>query len=154
LRAGVRVYAARAIPPIDAEIAEKGHLWTETSQNRTMPDEEKRKYPRVTTHNVVSYICLDADGRQIAEGMGTTVDISQGGTLLETSRPIETEYILLLSIDLDDNVVETKGKVAHSRSVGPGKYLTGIQFLGEREEVTRVVKNFIIDYHSRKNTNG
>jgi hypothetical protein len=30
LRGGVLVYAAQAIPPIDAEIAEKGHLWTET----------------------------------------------------------------------------------------------------------------------------
>jgi hypothetical protein len=28
------VYAAQEIPPIDAEIAEKGHLWTETSYNR------------------------------------------------------------------------------------------------------------------------
>ena len=25
------MYTAQAIPPIDAEIAEKGHLWTETS---------------------------------------------------------------------------------------------------------------------------
>lgn len=119
-----------------------------------MADNDKRKYPRVTTQNVVSYICLDADGHQIAEGMGTTVDVSQGGTLLETSHPIEAEYILLMSIDLDNNIVETKGKVAHSRSMGPGKYLTGIQFLGEREEVTKVVKNFIIDYHSRKNEGG
>ena len=31
LRGGVLVYAAQGIPPIDAEIAEKGHLWTETS---------------------------------------------------------------------------------------------------------------------------
>ncbi|MFO7687478.1 MAG: PilZ domain-containing protein [Deltaproteobacteria bacterium] len=116
-----------------------------------MSDKEKRKNPRVTTHNVVSYICLDADGHQIAEGIGTTVDISQGGTLLETSRPIDAEYVLLMSIDLNNNMIETKGKVAHSRSVGPAKYLTGIQFLGEREEVTQVVKNFIIDYHSRKN---
>jgi len=30
LRGGVLVYAAQTIPPIDAEIAEKGHLWTET----------------------------------------------------------------------------------------------------------------------------
>ncbi|MGD8970394.1 MAG: hypothetical protein PVG01_03225 [Desulfobacterales bacterium] len=30
LRGGVLVYAAQVIPPIDAEIAEKGHLWTET----------------------------------------------------------------------------------------------------------------------------
>ena len=27
---GVIVYAAQAIPPFDTEIAEKGHLWTET----------------------------------------------------------------------------------------------------------------------------
>ena len=31
LRGGVLVYAAQAISPIDTEIAEKGHLWTETS---------------------------------------------------------------------------------------------------------------------------
>jgi hypothetical protein len=45
LRGGVLLYAAQAIPPtghvfsvIDAEIAEKGHLWTETSwQNQRRP---------------------------------------------------------------------------------------------------------------------
>jgi len=31
LRGGVLVYAAQVIPPIDAEIAEKGHLWMETN---------------------------------------------------------------------------------------------------------------------------
>jgi hypothetical protein len=31
LRGGILVYAAQAIPPIDAEIAEKGHLWMETN---------------------------------------------------------------------------------------------------------------------------
>ena len=33
LRGGVLPYAAQATPPIDAGIAEKGHLWTETSLN-------------------------------------------------------------------------------------------------------------------------
>jgi hypothetical protein len=28
------MYAAQTIPPIDAEIAEKDHLWTETSYKR------------------------------------------------------------------------------------------------------------------------
>jgi hypothetical protein len=28
---GMLLYAGQAIPPIDAEIAEKGHLWTETT---------------------------------------------------------------------------------------------------------------------------
>jgi hypothetical protein len=31
LRGGILMYVAQAIPPIDAEIAEKGHLWTETN---------------------------------------------------------------------------------------------------------------------------
>jgi hypothetical protein len=29
------LYAAQAVPPIDAEIAEKGHLWTETIWHRS-----------------------------------------------------------------------------------------------------------------------
>ncbi|MGB8336548.1 MAG: hypothetical protein WCE56_18780, partial [Desulfobacterales bacterium] len=31
LRGGILLYAAQAIPPIDAAIAGKGHLWTETN---------------------------------------------------------------------------------------------------------------------------
>jgi hypothetical protein len=31
LRGGILLYAAQEIPPINAEIAGKGHLWTETS---------------------------------------------------------------------------------------------------------------------------
>ncbi|NVM24015.1 MAG: hypothetical protein HWN68_19830 [Desulfobacterales bacterium] len=31
LRGGVHWYVAQAIPQIDAEIAEKGHLWMDTS---------------------------------------------------------------------------------------------------------------------------
>ena len=30
LHGGILLYAAQGIPQIDAEIAEKGHLWTET----------------------------------------------------------------------------------------------------------------------------
>jgi hypothetical protein len=32
LRGGILLYAAQAIPPIDAEIVGKGHLWMETSE--------------------------------------------------------------------------------------------------------------------------
>jgi hypothetical protein len=34
MRGGILLYAAQAIPPIDADIVEKGHLWTETSYIR------------------------------------------------------------------------------------------------------------------------
>jgi len=115
-----------------------------------MDSKERRRYPRVPTSNLVSYVCIDAGGKPVAEGMGKTVDISQGGALLETGRPIESEYILLLSIDMEKKVVETRGRVAHSRPSGPSRYLTGIEFLGPREEVTAVIRNLVVEYHRRR----
>lgn len=116
-----------------------------------MSNEDKRKYPRVPTCNVVSYVCMDDEGHPVEEGMGMTVNISQGGTLIETSRPITSAFVLLISIDLKKNVLETRGRVIHSQEVADGKYLTGVEFLGSKEEITHIVKNFIIDFHSRKN---
>ncbi len=112
--------------------------------------EERRKHPRVAVQTVFSYVCLDEDGHPIDEGMGTTVDISQGGIMIETSRPIETQTLLLISVDRNKQVLEIKGKVAYTRSIGPSKHLAGIEFMGSREEVMKIVKNLIIEFHSRK----
>jgi hypothetical protein len=115
-----------------------------------MSDRDRRKHPRVPTDNIVSYVCIDSEGQAVAEGMGRTLNISQGGLLLESTREIASDYILIMSIDLEDNLLETKGKVAHCRCAGPNTFLTGIQFQGPRQEVTRVIKNFVLDYHRRK----
>ena len=44
LRGGVLLYTAQAIPPIDAEIAEKGHLWTERPNFRRKLQEPVRRF--------------------------------------------------------------------------------------------------------------
>ena len=116
-----------------------------------MPKTDKREYPRVETRNVVSYVCLDKKGTEIGEGMGETLNISQGGILLKSAYPIESEFILLMSIDLENNIMEIKGKVAHSIKDETGKYETGIGFLGTHDENIQTIKNFIKIYHSRKN---
>ena len=113
-------------------------------------NEERRKHPRVPTKNAVSYICLDADENPIDEGMGIAINISQGGALLETSREIRGDYLLLVSIDINKNVLETKAKVMHCRSVGSAKFHTGIQFMGPLEERTRLIKSLILQYHKHK----
>ena len=116
-----------------------------------MPKTDNRKYPRVETRNVVSYVCVDKEGNEIGEGMGETLNISQGGILLKSTYPIESEFILLMSIDLEDNIMELKGKVAHSKKDKSGKYETGISFLGTHDENIQTIKTFIKIYHSRKN---
>jgi len=46
------MYAAQVTPPIDAEIAEKGHLWTETSSPPVPPTvgREPRRSQRTRTY--------------------------------------------------------------------------------------------------------
>ena len=108
-----------------------------------MPDTERRKYPRIKAHNVISYICTDKDGNQVGEGLGETINISQGGILLKTPLPIESEYILLTSIDSESNMVEIKGKIAHSRRAESGECETGIRFLGTHDENIQIVKSLV-----------
>jgi c-di-GMP-binding flagellar brake protein YcgR len=112
--------------------------------------EEKRKYPRVPIYNVISYICLDEDGHPSDEGMGTTVNVSQGGVLIETSRPVDSQSITLMIIDHDKNMLEIKGRVAYRRELGSTKFLTGIQFTDTAEAVKKILKHFITDYHRQK----
>ncbi|MBT8350553.1 MAG: PilZ domain-containing protein [Deltaproteobacteria bacterium] len=116
-----------------------------------MPKTDKRKYPRVETRNVVSYVCMDKKGNELGEGMGETLNISQGGILLKSVAPIESEFVLLMSIDFENNIMEIRGKVAHSKKDKSGKFETGISFLGTHEETIQIIKKFVKTYHSRKN---
>jgi hypothetical protein len=112
---------------------------------------EKRKHARINTVNLVSYICLDADGNELKKGMGKTLNISQGGVLLETHIPIKSEFILLMAIDLEDNLIEIKGQIAYSRPAQSGMYQTGIRFLGPDSDQKKIISVFIKSYFKRKN---
>ena len=54
LRGGVLVYAAQAIPPIHAEIAEKGHLWTETSSQPVAAHNQQTKAKHAMSEALLS----------------------------------------------------------------------------------------------------
>jgi c-di-GMP-binding flagellar brake protein YcgR len=112
--------------------------------------DEKRKNQRVSIYNVISYVCLDEDGHPSAEGMGTTVNVSTGGVLIETSRPVDSKSITLMTVDREKNMLEIKGQVVHRRELGPSKHLTGIKFAASADEIKKILKHFIIEYHSQK----
>ena len=104
---------------------------------------EKRKHPRVITHNLVSYVCIDDSGNEIDEGMGSAIDISLGGILIETNKPIGTQDILLMAIDIKDELIDIKGKVVYCRAEDSGMFRTGIQFLETSEKIRLFVMSLI-----------
>ena len=107
---------------------------------------EKRKHPRVDINNLVSYRCMDDSGNRTKEGRGKSVNISQGGILIETHDPFEWQDVLLLFIDIEDESVSIKGKVVYCNAANFGKFRTGIQFLETNEKIVSFVIKLVETY--------
>jgi hypothetical protein len=111
---------------------------------------ENRAHTRVETSNLISFQCLDAASKPVHQGMGKALDVSTGGLMLESSDPIETDHVSLLSTDLDNSLIEMAGKVAYSRQSQTGSYKTGIRFMGSSSENIRFAASLIKSFHYRR----
>ncbi len=132
--------------------------WIENIQQPTwelnaMTSENKRKHPRILSLNL-SYICLDENNNIVKQGMGRTLNISESGILLETHFPIESVYLVLLTIALEEDLLEIKGKPIHVRSKETGEFQVGIEFLEPEQDSIRLLQNFINKNESRNKSTG
>jgi len=114
-----------------------------------MTSDNKRKHERIQSLNL-SYICLDEDKNIIKQGMGRTLNISESGILLETHFPIEPEHTVQLTISLEENLLDIKGKPVHVRSIDGGKYQIGIEFIDLEPDAADILKEFISDGETKK----
>ena len=107
-----------------------------------MKNQEKRKHQRVSSLNL-SYICLDEEGKAVKQGMCRTLNVSESGLLLETHFPIAAEHTVVLSLGLEDDLVEVKGRPVHVHSKKQGVYEVGIEFVDLDKKTLKTVKQFI-----------
>ena len=104
--------------------------------------EEQRKNPRYDSLNL-SYVCEDANGVVLQEGMGRTLNISENGILLETTCHNTPNNTLTLEVALEDDIIHVRGKIIHCHEGQKGLYKTGIFFLEHDADDLSVLKRFI-----------
>jgi hypothetical protein len=104
---------------------------------------DKRKHPRVETNNKIAYVIIDDLGNEIDEGVGEIINVSLGGILMETIKPIGLSKVMLMAIGIDDKMVNIKGDVTHSWLIDSGTFRAGVQFLGNNENTKLFVTNLI-----------
>jgi hypothetical protein len=114
-----------------------------------MTSENKRKHERIQSLNL-SYICLDEDKNIVKQGMGRTLNISESGILLETHFPIESTHTILLTVSLEENLLDIKGKPVHVQSLDGGKYQIGIQFADLDQKAAKMLQDYISDGKTSK----
>ena len=115
------------------------------------PIEEKRKYPRISVFVSVSYDCYDDDNEIIEQTIGTILDISEGGLLLESDTIVDANYVKLVIVGFDGNMYSIVGSAVHSRKLDSGKARTGICFHGSSKSNLKFLAAVIRTYfYSRK----
>jgi c-di-GMP-binding flagellar brake protein YcgR len=115
-----------------------------------MSKSEKRRYVRVKLYYPISYVCMDKNDRIVQQNVGVALNISQTGILIETANSVFSKYVTLILVDLEENVIEIKGKVAYCKKNKAGKYRTGISFKGTHAQNIHFVKGLIKSYHYTK----
>jgi hypothetical protein len=117
-----------------------------------MNGRENRKYPRIDSRNLVSFVCLDESGGLIAHGMGRTLNVNETGILLETFSRIDPACTLSLAIGLKDDVVSLKGVIVRQRIGEAGRCQSGIKFLEMDAKAFEALKKFVARFKASKST--
>ena len=115
-----------------------------------MAIDDKRKNPRIQSTNLISYVSCDENDQVIRQGMGRTLNLSEGGILLETHVPIDPHHVVTLTIALEDELMEFKGRIAHSTEREDGGFTTGIKFIEMSEEKRQFLGQYVIFFRGQE----
>jgi c-di-GMP-binding flagellar brake protein YcgR len=116
-----------------------------------MAIDDKRKDPRIQSINLISYVSCDDNDQAIRQGMGRTLNVSKGGILLETYVPVDPHHVVTLTIALEDELMEFKGRIVHSVKREDGSFATGINFIEMNEEKREFLGQYVIFFRGQEN---
>jgi hypothetical protein len=117
-----------------------------------METDDNRIDPRIETFNLLSYVCLDENNHEMIQGMGKTLNVSEGGILLETHIPINPDHIVSLTIALENDLMDLKGRITHSRKREDGKYESGIEFMEMNQEKRTFLRQYLLLFKGQQNS--
>ena len=105
--------------------------------------QERRKAERIDSHNLVHVSSLDEGGHIVHQGIGRTINVSEKGILLETHFEIDPHDQQVLSIGLEDEIVEIQAPVIHLERAEDGRFRIGLGFGDLDAETLETLRAFI-----------
>jgi hypothetical protein len=115
--------------------------------------EDRRRHSRISSLNLVSYTCMDKDNQVVRQAMGRTLDVTEGGILLETHLPMDAQHRVSLTIGVKEDLVDVEGRVVHCRPAKAGRFQSGIQFAKMNKASLRILKRFIAAFKDQQGGN-
>lgn len=106
-----------------------------------MSPREQRKYIRLESLNLLDYLVIDKQGMQTTHSMGRTLDISENGLKLETTTEIFLGDTLLITVGLEDDLIDLMADVTHVETAGD-RYHSGVEFVDISAEGKRIFQKY------------
>ena len=114
-----------------------------------MTPAEKRKFQRFDSLHLLDCLAVDKAGNEGEYSMGRTLDISINGIKMETIQKIPMEDSLLITLGVEDDLVNISGKPIHSTKAD-NRYISGIEFSKVNAEGRALLRQYIDDFQTRK----
>lgn len=113
----------------------------------TMKSTEHRHFIRKNALHLLDYLVIDQHGIQTTYSMGRTLDVSENGLKLETTQPISKGDTLLITVGVEDDLVDLRGEVVHTEILD-SQYITGLEFQDISIEGRRIFKKYAEAFRS------
>jgi hypothetical protein len=112
-----------------------------------MSNSERRRYIRPESLNLLDFIVVDEQGVQGEYSMGRTLNISIGGILMETHIPLQAGLQVMITLGLEDELVDVMGRIVRSTSQPDGMFHNGIEFFHASVEDRRIINRYVEAFH-------
>lgn len=114
-----------------------------------MSNSERRRYIRPESLNLLDYIVVDEQGVQGEYSMGRTLNISIGGILMETHIKLQAGQQVMITVGLEDELIDVMGRICHSTPFDDGMYHNGIEFFHASSEDRRVINKYVEAFYGQ-----
>ena len=112
-----------------------------------MSNNERRRYIRPESLNLLDFIIVDEQGVQGEYSMARTLNISVGGILMETHIPLQPGQQVMITLGLEDELVDVMGRIVRSTSQPDGMFHNGIEFFHASVEDRRIINRYVEAFH-------
>lgn len=106
-----------------------------------MTQGEKRHFIRLDSLHLLDYIVVDSHGVRGRYSMGRTLDISENGIKLETTQPLDMGDTLIVTVGLEDDLIDLQGEITHTKSKS-GRFINGIEFTEISQKGRKIFKKY------------
>lgn len=108
-----------------------------------MSEGELRKNPRFPSLNLVSFTSFNQKGNLDTHSYSKTLNLSEGGMLLEMRKPPDLDSLINLSLGIGENIIQVQGKIVRREKVDGSKFAVGVSFLNINEHDRKILQKYL-----------